>query len=186
MKYNKHGNSPDRRNTTNLFRRVAIPFILSHADSTDRAFDIGCGNGRLTFHLGKHYSQVVGIDKQLQEDSRHQRENITYYRQDLDQYKKRKKFDLVMLWHVFYAISDREVTLAKLCKLLNPGGLLVIADDKFRREEADREQGPHDNVSYNLTELIEKLPLEEVDEIVIASYSRMTLLRKNESSNKDV
>lgn len=55
-------NTNGLRNALNFAERCAILCSVAQNRNFSRALDIGCSVGGSTFHLSKHFNEVVGID----------------------------------------------------------------------------------------------------------------------------
>jgi SAM-dependent methyltransferase len=100
-----------------------------------RAFDFGCGIGRLTIALSNHYDQVVGVDiaSSMVEQARHRNpapDRICYeHNTDLDLLKFPSAcFDLVCSWIALQHMPPSLIKayIPELVRLVAPGGLLAF------------------------------------------------------------
>lgn len=117
---------PDHRR----LRSLAAPRIL----------DVGCGTGQTTAELARAYphATVRGID--LDDASveaaaeRASREGladrVTFARADALRFDTDERFDLVVCFEVLHDTGDPAGVLTNLRRLLAPGGVVLIADDK--------------------------------------------------------
>ncbi|HVW15542.1 MAG TPA: class I SAM-dependent methyltransferase [Mucilaginibacter sp.] len=86
--------------------------------------DIGSGIGLLLLELKKNgFEKLTGIDPYVEKDIHHQ-EDVTIFKKNIDDINKR--YDLVMLNHVFEHLPNPGRTFEQLYKLLKPGGWLLI------------------------------------------------------------
>ena len=107
-------------------------FINNMSDVKGSALDIGCGSGRLTFELAKHYKTVVGIDssKEMLAIAHKERAapNIEYLMMDANKIFLDRKFDFITSASTFHHLDDLPLTLESIKHLLNPDGKIVISD----------------------------------------------------------
>jgi ubiquinone/menaquinone biosynthesis C-methylase UbiE len=108
----------------------------------DRVLDIGCGTGALAVMLVQKGAVVTGIDiapSMLGQAAERVRaeglEDRVVLKEmgavELDTAFADRSFDAVVSTLVFSELSDDEIayTLSECCRLLQPGGLLLIADE---------------------------------------------------------
>jgi SAM-dependent methyltransferase len=172
-----------RWNTERFFQTgvAEISHILYHLRLGDvtvvrrRALDFGCGVGRLTQALGKHFARVDGVDVspamvELARSLNRHGERVTYHandRPDLSIFANRT-FDLVVsslvLQHIEPAIATRY--LRELCRVLAPGGALGvqlparrrIANDPALPDEIDRRISNVPDEAYRATLTVSGAP----------------------------
>lgn len=96
------------------------------------ALDIGCGEGRLLYHLAPLFTNVVGIDfsphraKQARQLLRRCR-NARVLEMDAERLGFRDAlFDFVVSVHVFSQRLDREHALVEASRIVCPGGRLLV------------------------------------------------------------
>jgi len=86
-------------------------FFVDNIEIGNKVLDLGCGNGALTFDLGKKASYVVGIDlnKKNIQTAREKfgRENVKYIVGDAIKDLSNEKFDAIILSNVLEHIEDR-------------------------------------------------------------------------------
>ncbi len=96
----------------------------------EKAFDVGCGDGRLATVIAAAGFDVVGIDvsREMLALARARQPNAMFIHADVCEWRPPDHYDLIVAWdstfHVPYA-SQRPV-LEKLCAALTPGGLLLF------------------------------------------------------------
>lgn len=98
-------------------------WFVKHIDSSWTILDIGCGNGALTFDIGKVAKKVVGID--FEENNikiakeRHQGDNVEFVCGDATTFNYDLRVDCIVLSNVLEHIKDRKEFLERLKKLSN-------------------------------------------------------------------
>ncbi|HDH51347.1 MAG TPA: class I SAM-dependent methyltransferase [Nitrospirae bacterium] len=96
-------------------------WFVKRINSSWSVLDVGCGNGALTFDIGKAAKEVVGID--FEEANiraameRHKRENIRYVCGDARTFNPDFKVDCIVLSNVLEHIEDRKEFLEMLKKI---------------------------------------------------------------------
>jgi len=105
------------------------------ADRPMRALEYGAGTGILSFLMKDKFSEIVLMDSS-KEMIRVCEEKVTYFKAghikplwfDLEHQDYDGKFDIIYSQMVLHHVNDVDTILNKFDALLNPGGLLAIAD----------------------------------------------------------
>ena len=116
-----------------LMREIAE---LGYSLARNRALDFGCGVGRLTRQIAKHFDQCIGVDiseemiRQAREINSDQErcEFILNVSAGLEQFPD-KTFDLIYTSIVLQHVPNEAAILnyvAEFIRILRPGGLLVM------------------------------------------------------------
>ena len=98
-----------------------------------RILDIGCGAGILSEALARTGAQVTGLDATpeliaaAQKHAQEQHLNIDYICRELDQFKPKQKFDLIVASEVLEHVTDVPAFLQAACARLAPGGIFVTS-----------------------------------------------------------
>ena len=113
-----------------------------------QVLDAGCGTGNLTIRLAKRHQQVTAIDfsEGMVNTARaktQQFSNVTVARGDVtDIAFPTASFDAVTSVNVLYNIINTEQAIKEMCRVLKPGGKLVIcsplAGRSFSEEQKER------------------------------------------------
>ena len=108
-----------------FFRRRRARTVNGFFPRPGRVLDIGCGRGQMLRELGAMGWECFGTEfpGQASRDL-----PFTVYEGDIaDLNLPAQSFDAVTLWHVFEHLSDPFSALTEICRILKPGGLLVIS-----------------------------------------------------------
>ena len=98
-----------------------------------RILDIGCGGGLLCEPLCKLGAEVVGIDaseKNIKIAKIHSKKNnlkISYYCASPENFKYKKKFDVILNMEIVEHVTDVNLFLRESSKFLKTGGIMFIA-----------------------------------------------------------
>ncbi len=98
-----------------------------------RILDIGCGGGLLCEPLCKLGAEVVGIDaseKNIKIAKIHSKRNnlkISYYCASPENFKYKKKFDVILNMEIVEHVTDVNLFLRESSKFLKTGGIMFIA-----------------------------------------------------------
>lgn len=112
------------------------------------ALDVGCGTGRLTGLLRTHGFATDGIDVSpaMLALARDRHPDARLVRADIGEWELPRTYDLIVawdsVWHV--PLSKQEAVLAKLCRGLSPGGVIVFTTGGTDgpEERRDSHMGP--------------------------------------------
>lgn len=122
--------------------------------------DLGCGKGRHSFELKKHYKQVTGLDlshNSIEEAKKNQFEGVYFTQQDMRFFKLESKFDVIFnlftSFGYFDNTNDNLNVLNKCNQHLNKNGLLLI--DFFNAHKVfnnliEKETKKIDGVKFNI------------------------------------
>jgi ubiquinone/menaquinone biosynthesis C-methylase UbiE len=119
--------------------------------------DIGCGTGSLTFELARFADKVIGVDLS-QEMLRRARagatertlENVEFRQGDvlklpLDAHSVDAAFCVMVL----HFLPDPERVVSGLCRIVRPGGSVILVDLVEHKQEWMREQMAHRWLGFN-------------------------------------
>jgi tRNA (cmo5U34)-methyltransferase len=125
-------------NTIHIDRSIAIAAELEKKLPVDRqlkALEYGAGTGLLSFQLKDRFSEIVLMDNS-REMIKVCEEKKEYYQTshikpiwfDLEHNDYKEKFDIIYSQMVLHHVNDIELILDKFHSMLNPKGILAIAD----------------------------------------------------------
>ncbi len=103
---------------------------LSYATSSGKALDVGCGSGgRFIKRLETRGFEVTGIDASIKmiKRARTHHPDAVFHHSEIQQWKAVDTFDFILAWDSLFhlPLRDQKPVLAKLCSLLNSGGVLM-------------------------------------------------------------
>ena len=113
--------------TLTIYRRV-VKQLQQQRPEKGRLLDIGCGKGAFLQEAKKQGWTCTGLEPNFEASeflNSHQIQTIPY-----DFFDKRldaEKFDVISLWDLIEHTPDPNAWIARCKKLLNPGGLIVMA-----------------------------------------------------------
>lgn len=115
--------------------------LVRHIEPGQRVLDVGCGTGALALRAARKGARVKGIDvnAEMLEMARHRAREEHLERRvelveqgvaELDR-EKSESYDVVTSGLCFSELSDDELTytLNQVARILEPGGLLLVADE---------------------------------------------------------
>ena len=127
------------KNKMNMERTMAVADkLLRHLPETAtlRAMEFGAGTGLLSFYLKDRFSEITLMDNSIEmlkaaeekmEKSDRLKLKTLYFDLESAEYEG-TRFDVIYSQMVLHHIKDTEVIFHKFYQLLNPGGVLAIAD----------------------------------------------------------
>ena len=143
-----------------------IKKIVFHCED-DTFLDAGCGNGVNTIRLVKRGFKVVATDFS-EEALKLCRQNVSKYKYDgkvdiktedlLSLKFKNDNFDAVLCWGVLMHIYEVERALNNLCRVIKPGGYLIICEVS--------QYAPESLIAW----IIKKIAPQKNDEIVKSKF----------------
>jgi len=99
------------------------------------SLDVGAGTGRFSIFLSKLSEKVIAIEPagsmyKILRDVTKDIKNIKTYKKDIQSFRTRMRFDLILVSSVFTYFNDSEVTktLEKLKKIINHDGIIIVRD----------------------------------------------------------
>lgn len=151
-----------------FYATIARYYDAEHTDKTDDLvlysqlaeeyggpiLDIGCGTGRVMFHLAQEGYTVAGIDSEeaMLERAKFRldafpfiRDRLTFYHADVLTFDLEQRFKLVLLSYNslmhFHEQADQLALLRRLRQWIEPDGLLVVdlpnAGETFATQDSD-------------------------------------------------
>lgn len=113
----------------------------------DRVLDLGCGNGMIAEYLSDQTgARFTGIDYipeaivQARERTRDKADRLTFLEMDLDDFDfPADSFDAAISIDTLYFVQSKEEIIARLRKIVRPGGRLASFFLGFAREPNSRE-----------------------------------------------
>lgn len=140
----------------------SVEKILQSAKFGGKEFtflDIGCGNGWVVRKIVASYppcTKCIGIDKSTQMIDRakahpHNTEIEKYYCADIEKWRYRgQKFDYIFAMESIYYSDSVKSALAKIHKLLNPGGVFLCGMDYYAENTATKRWSAAMNIPMHL------------------------------------
>ena len=108
--------------------------------SFDKQFsflDVGCGNGWVVRRIAEENNckKAVGIDKSknmiLQANAKKKTNKEKYIHKNIESLNYQSKFDFIFSMESLYYVDSIEIALAKIYKLLKPGGKFFCGTDFY-------------------------------------------------------
>ncbi|HKY08226.1 MAG TPA: metalloregulator ArsR/SmtB family transcription factor [Candidatus Binatia bacterium] len=119
--------------------------------------DVGCGTGSLTFELARFARRVIGIDlspemlRRARVAARERGvENVEFRQADaLKLHLDPASVDAAFCVMVLHFLPDPKRAIAELCRIVRPGGSVVLLDLVEHRQEWMREQMAHQWLGFH-------------------------------------
>ncbi|MCP4672540.1 MAG: class I SAM-dependent methyltransferase, partial [Desulfobacula sp.] len=126
-----------------------IQKAIKYAKDKSRVLDLGCGGtGRTIDEFLKHDFTVIGIDvsSEMINLAKLKHPNVHFVHTDFISWKAEETFDLIIAWDsIFHApIELQEKATLKMCRQLNPGGILLFTAGSY----VDKASGEMEGVLF--------------------------------------
>jgi tRNA (cmo5U34)-methyltransferase len=127
------------KNKMNLDRTIAVAGQLSKLIPEKpgmRALEFGAGTGLLSFYLKDRFSEITLMDSsaemlKMAEEKMDEADRLKFktlfFNLETEEYKG-EKFDIIYSQMVLHHIKETAAIFRKFNRMLNPGGILAIAD----------------------------------------------------------
>ncbi len=117
--------------------------------------DVACGTGVLVpDYLKRNVRSVTGVDIAYNmvriARSKFPQENVMFFNVDVEEIDCEGAYDVVMVYNAFPHFPDPEGLIARLSKLLRPGGTLTVAHGMSRAAIDNHHAGSASKVSLGL------------------------------------
>jgi ubiquinone/menaquinone biosynthesis C-methylase UbiE/DNA-binding transcriptional ArsR family regulator len=150
--------------------------------------DIGCGTGSLTFELARFARKVIGVDlspEMLRRGRAVAKErdvrNVEFRQGDaLELPVNSSSVDAAFCVMVLHFLPDPERTIAGLCRIVRPGGSVVLVDLVEHKQEWMREQMTHQWLGFDRASIekwFRKAGAESVDYDLTGSFAGAKMAR---------
>jgi 2-polyprenyl-3-methyl-5-hydroxy-6-metoxy-1,4-benzoquinol methylase len=126
------------RNSLSQMRAKRYLSLIHKSGRRPRILDIGCAEGRLLQSFLEYGCECYGIEHKSYPRERFlDSDRITYITGDIDSIELEKgSFDIIILWHVLEHMDNPGDVIKRICDLLTPEGIVVIAVPNFSCIEA--------------------------------------------------
>ncbi len=119
---------------------------IHYAKEKSKVLDLGCGGtGRTIDEFMKHDFSVTGIDtsSEMIKLAKLKHPNIHFVHADFISWNTEETFDLIIAWDsIFHAPKElQEEATVKICRLLNPGGILLFTAGSYAGEASGKMEG---------------------------------------------
>lgn len=119
-----------------------VRFFLRDLAPAARVLDVGCGRGVLLREIAERGFEAHGVEANAPAArGADPRAEVRIAPRLADAGYPAAFFDEVVIWHVLEHLRDPRATLAEVCRILRPGGRLVVAVPNFSSAQA-RWAGP--------------------------------------------
>lgn len=120
---------------TDYIKRMFLRHTEKKSLQGVKAIDVGCGAGILTEALAQQGALMTGLDmsyEALQAGKLHAQQgglNINYVQQAVEEFAAQHEgeFELVTCMEMLEHVPDVDSVLSALCRMLRPGGVLVLS-----------------------------------------------------------
>ncbi len=134
-----------------------IAAILDGAEITagKKVLDVACGTGVLVpDYLARNVASVTGVDISAEmvkiAAKKFPQENVAFRNLDVEVLPEDTPYDAIMVYNAFPHFPDPEGLIAKLSRLLVPGGTLTVAHGMSRAAIDHHHEGTASKVSLGL------------------------------------
>ncbi len=148
------------RDTNEAIKFINLLAKKLNLKSTSSILDLGCGKGRHSLQLNKHYNKVVGIDlssKSILAAKKHESESLSFFKADMRNFTSDKKFNAIFnLFTSFGYFDDQRdnIRVLESCNdLLIKDGVLIIDylnAEKIKNNYKKKEEKVIDGISFNI------------------------------------
>jgi len=141
-KYDKIADWWHQQHHSGAYGLEAIKKAIEFHSGIKAALDVGCGaGGRFVNELVAKGSSIHGIDvsERMIQIASENHPNEVFEVQDICSWDIKAKYDFIYAWDSIFHIpfEEHESVVKKLCKALNPGGILLYTFGNAKGEHTD-------------------------------------------------
>jgi SAM-dependent methyltransferase len=119
---------------------------IKYTKEKSKVLDLGCGGtGRTIDEFIKHDFTVTGIDvsSEMIRLAKLRHPNVHFVRADFISWDIEESFDLIIAWDSIFHVprEQQEEATVKMCRLLNPGGILLFTAGPYAGEASGKMEG---------------------------------------------
>lgn len=166
-------------NQVTIFDKIIKEPLLKYLKATDSFLDIGCGNGRISNILKKIFKHGEAIDP-FYAPKKEFIEGVDFQPIFLQDFKSKKKFNLILFWGSFYLMPNYKEALEIAKKHLTKDGVILIVEDSTRNVDDKKNGDPerHKNTGvFALKTLLDETQL-KLKQTVYSGLVSISIIKK--------
>jgi len=105
-------------------------------NNSGKILDIGCGTGEFLQIMKKYNWDISGVDTSDKARKIVKSKLNIHVKDPKDWINSNEKFDVITCWHSLEHVHEPWLYLEKIKKILNPGGLLIVALPNYQSTDA--------------------------------------------------
>jgi len=123
----------------NILHKISLKLIKEYLSNDKKILDIGCATGNFLYKIQKINKKIemYGIDysERMIAKAKNKFKDINFYNLKAEEINfPHNFFDIITIIETFHHLQNQKLVLEKICKILKPNGILLIAEPNLNNK----------------------------------------------------